>query len=93
MANKTRAEMETVIVRAADEQTWSVFSEDPRVIRVLERRHGGGRKHGSGFRWTLGASCVSFPAPRRLSEQQRKVATERLAAMRAKKSGATGQDI
>lgn len=77
---KSRAERETIIRRAADEQTWDVFSEDPRVIRVLERRHGPGFPHGSGFRWVLGAPCVSFPRKRaQLSEEQRAEAAERLA--------------
>jgi hypothetical protein len=83
--NKTRAEQETIIRRAADEQTWDVFTEDPRVIRVLERKHGLGRAHGSGFRWTLGASCISIRGVPVRSEAQRAAdakAGERLRAAR-----------
>ena len=85
MGKRSRSEQETIIRRAADEQQWDIFSEDPRVIRVLERRHGSGIPHGSGFRWLLDAPCVSFPKRRQLSEQQRKEAIARLAAMREPK--------
>lgn len=82
---KSRAEQETIIRRAADEQTWDVFSEDQRVIRVLEARHGPGLPHGSGFRWVLGAPCVSFHRQRaKLSEEQRKEAADRLARYAAR---------
>ena len=87
MSKRSRAEQETIIRRAADEQDWDVFSEDPRVIRVLERRHGPGIPHGFGFRWTLGASCISFPRRRQLSEEQREQARAQLAAIRAAKDG------
>lgn len=80
MATRTRSEQETIIRRAADEQQWDVFSEDPRVVRLLERRHGPGRPHGSGFRWLLGAPCVSFPRARQMSDAQRQEAAARLAA-------------
>jgi len=83
---KSRAEQETVIRRAADEQQWDVFCEDPRVIRVLEARHGPGRAHGNGFRWLLPASSVSFPRRRQLSEQQRLDAARRLASVRRTRS-------
>lgn len=68
---KTRAETETVIRRSADEATWDVFSEDPKVIRKLERLYGQGKNCGHGFRWEIPPAGISIRKPRELTAEQR----------------------
>lgn len=83
--SKTRAERETIIRRAADESDWEVFSEDPRIIRKMEKLWGKGHQdHQSteGYVWTVPSSGVSLRKPRVLSEEQRDAAVQRLAEAR-----------
>lgn len=63
MATKTRAEQETIIRRAADEEAWEVFSEDPVVVRKLTSIHGLGKAKGSGMVWTVPRKGISFRKP------------------------------
>lgn len=69
---KTRAELETIIRRAADEQSWDVFSEDPVVMRKLLRLYGAGKKRGQGCVWTVPRTGLSFRRPRVLGDLERK---------------------
>lgn len=87
MTTKTRAELETIIRRAADEKSWDVFSEDPKVIRKLTQNHGEGEHWGGGRRWELPPTAISFRKPVKLSDSQRQKASERLAAAREKQRG------
>lgn len=78
MAGLSRAEMETIICRAADEKTWSVFSEDPAIIRKLTRLHGKGEKQGTrGWHWKLAKNLISFRRPRVLTTEQAEALRER----------------
>jgi hypothetical protein len=81
---KSNAERETIIRRAADEQDWEVYSEDPRVIRKLTGLFGTGRSsaQSDGKVWVLGPKVLSFRKPRVISEEQRQVLRERMAKAR-----------
>jgi len=74
---KTRAEQETIIRRAADEKSWDVFSEDPKVVRKLTRLYGEGKPHGQGYRWLLPANGIAIRKPRVLTQEQRSELAER----------------
>lgn len=67
MAKKTRAEMETLIRRAADETAWEVFSEDPKVVRKMTRLYGVGEAKGQGMVWRVPPTgvCLKKPAQKR----------------------------
>jgi len=83
MANLSRAERETIVTRAADQSEWSVWTEDPRVQRILRRRFGPGKKVGEhALRWTLPPSGVQFRKPVKLSAEQRAKALAALAKAR-----------
>lgn len=86
MVKRTRSEMETIIRRAADEQEWVVFSEDPVIVRRLASLFGPGEKTSDiGRVWKVPRKGVSFrrPAkPREISDQARKQSAERLAKVR-----------
>lgn len=87
MVNVSRSELETIITRAADQQDWTVFSEDPRVIRRMTRNHGEGRKAGAlGREWTVPKGCVSL----RKSLSMDSAAKARRAAMAADARAARG---
>jgi len=87
MVKRTRSEMETIIRRAADEQEWVVFSEDPVIIRRLESLFGAGeKKSDTGRVWRLPRKGVSFRRPRTTQgcdDQKRKELADRLAKARA----------
>lgn len=82
MRTKTRQELETIIRRAADEQQWEVFSEDPRVMRKLALLHGPGKPKGEGAVWLLGPTELSFRRRRALDAAARQRLADRLAASR-----------
>jgi hypothetical protein len=73
----SRAERETIIRRAADEQTWNVWTEDPKVVRELTQKFGPGSSKGIlGLEWELDPGCVSFRrkarrTPAQIAEQRR----------------------
>jgi len=83
---KSRAEQETIIRMAADEQHWSVFSEDPRIIRKLSAKYGAGQAKGGGWLWSVPLRLLSFRALRILSAADRKRAADRLAAIRERRA-------
>lgn len=84
MVNVTRSERETIITRAADESDWHVFTEDPRVIRRMEKNHGPGKKVGAlGFEWTVPSACVSLRKPMSINAAARKARVKALEAARA----------
>ncbi len=83
---KSRAEQETIIRMAADEQHWSVFSEDPRIIRKLYAKYGAGQAKGGGWLWSVPIRQLSFRALRVLSAADRKKAADRLAEARQRKA-------
>jgi len=91
MANKTNAERETIIRRAADEKDWEVYSEDPRIIRKLEKLYGCGRTdHQSDGRvWILPPNGLSLRKPRALGAEQKEKLRARLAKNREKSGGAS----
>lgn len=70
-SKKSRSEMETVIRRAADEDQWDVFTEDPRVIRKLEKCGFVGRQQGIGRRYLLQPQNISFRAAQQISLEER----------------------
>lgn len=82
---KTNSERETIVRRAADEQGWEVFTEDPRVIRKLTTLYGPGRQdyQSDGLVWELPKSGVSFRKPRELTAEQRELLSQRAKAMAA----------
>lgn len=84
--SKSRAEMETIIRMAADEQQWTVFSEDPRIIRKLSAKYGAGEAKGGGWLWRVPIRLLSFRALRVLCAADRKKAADRLAAARERKA-------
>ncbi len=84
---KTNAERETIIRRAADEQDWEVFTEDPRVQRILHRLWGAGKPKGEGGVWRVPKTGLSFRKPRALGADERKRLADRLAASRAARDG------
>jgi len=71
---------------AADEQHWSVFSEDPRIIRKLSAKYGAGQAKGGGWLWSVPLRLLSFRALRILSAADRKRAADRLAAIRERRA-------
>lgn len=87
---KSRAELETIIRMAADEQQWTVFSEDPRIIRKLSAKYGAGEAKGGGWLWRVPIRLLSFRALRILSAAARKKASDRLAAARQRKAKGEG---
>ncbi|MBI4332087.1 MAG: hypothetical protein HY673_12470 [Chloroflexi bacterium] len=76
----TPAERETVIRRAADERQWSVFTEDPVVIRKLDKLFHATEVTTHGKRYKIPLGAISFRQPRKLSPRQ----LEQLEAARAK---------
>lgn len=83
MKPKSRDELETVIRASASDRTWTVFSENPRIIRRLEKHHGPGRKVSAcGYQWDLPMNCVSFRRAIRLSEEQREARAAKLRSAR-----------
>lgn len=86
---KTNAERETIIRRAADEQNWEVFSEDPRIVRKLTKLYGYGRAdtQSDGRVWILPPTGLSFRALRVISPEQKQALRERMAEVRAKAAG------
>ena len=85
MTTKSNAERETIIRRAADEQDWEVFTEDPRVQRILYRLWGAGKPKGGGAVWRVPKTGLSFRKPRALGADERKRLADRLAASREAK--------
>lgn len=77
---KSNAERETIIRRAADEQDWEVYSEDPRVVRKLTKLFGPGvsGSQSDGSVWTLPKTAVSFRKPRVLTQEQKDALRARL---------------
>lgn len=82
----TPAERETVICRAADERQWSVFTEDPVVIRKLDRLFEAVEVTTHGKRYELPLAAISFRRPRKLTGKQLKAARARMAKLNAKSS-------
>lgn len=80
--SKSWAELETIIRMAADEQFWTVFSEDPRIIRKLSKKYGSGEAKGVGWLWRVPIRPLSFRAHRIISDAERKTKADRLAAAR-----------
>ncbi len=68
---KSRAERETLVRRAADEDRWDVFSEDPKVVRRVTSLYGPGIPVGDGFRWLLEPSAVSFRKKRVMTAESK----------------------
>lgn len=87
MATKSNAERETIIRRAADEQDWEIFTEDPRVERILHRLWGAGKPKGGGGVWRVPKTGLSFRKPRALDAAARKTLADRLAASREARGG------
>lgn len=57
----SRAERETTIRRAADQDSWTVYSDDPVVIAKLTRLHGEGEAMGQwGRSWILPLRSISL---------------------------------
>lgn len=81
----TPAERETIIRRAADERQWSVFTEDPVVIRKLDRLFQATEVTAHGKRYKLPLGAISFRQPRQLSPEQLEAAKVRMAQARAKR--------
>jgi hypothetical protein len=75
---KSNAERETIIRRAADEQDWELFTEDPRVIRIMSRIWGAGKPKGEGAVWRVPKAGLSFRKPRALDAAARKTLADRL---------------
>lgn len=67
MRARSKMERETVILRNGVDQDWQVDTDDPRVIRLLERRGHPGVLLGTEVkRYRLPKSCIVFrktPAP------------------------------
>ena len=86
MNAKSRDELETVIRASANDKTWDVFSETPRILHRMTKLFGSGRKVSEvGFRWQVPRACITIrqPArPRVMSEQQRLDAAARLRKIR-----------
>ena len=79
MKPKSREELETVIRRSAADQSWTVFSEDPRVIRKMVKLYGSGKqKSGVGFEWEVPSTAVGLRRPRVLTAEQKKALAEKL---------------
>ena len=73
----SREEQETVIRRAADESQWTVWTEDPAMIRKLTKQYGPGQKDGDyGFLWMLDKTRISFTKPRNYTPAQKKAMRE-----------------
>lgn len=85
MTTKSRAEMETIITRAADESEWHVFSEDPPVVRKLQRLYGDGKPRGGGYVWRVAKALLSFRSRSsdRVAANRRPPSAASLAALRA----------
>ena len=60
MTTRTRAERETIICRAEDEDTWHVFTEVPAHVRKLTRLHGPGQPKGQGYVWRVAPGEIVF---------------------------------
>lgn len=91
VSRKTNAERETIIRRAADEQEWEVYSEDPRVIRKLTAIYGPGRVSGTqsdGRVWQVPPNGLSFRKPVVLSAAEKERRASRLAAARSARKSA-----
>lgn len=59
----TLAERETVIRRAANERTWSVFTKDPVMIRKLDKLFPATEVTAHGKRYKLLLGAISFRQP------------------------------
>jgi hypothetical protein len=69
---KSRAETETIIRKAADEDHWTVFTEDPKYVRRLEFvTKSKGKPKGVGREWVVPESVVSFRKLVELSPEER----------------------
>lgn len=84
----TLAERETILRRAADEREWSLFSEDPAVIRKLDRLgYQATQETAHGKRYRLPSKAISFRRPnvrkRELSPERQEALRARMARMRA----------
>jgi len=93
MPHVSRAELETIITRAADEQDWRVFSEDPRIIRRMTRAHGEGSKVGAlGREWVVPKGCVSLRKSLAMtSAQKSRLASVARKARKARESLASSE--
>lgn len=89
---KSRAETETVIRRSAADKAWIVFTEDPVVLRKMNRLYGPGRPKSSvGMEWEIPLAGVGLRKPRVLTEEQRETASARLKVALRKNGSETPQ--
>ena len=80
----SRMEQETVLCRAADEDTWTVSCADPAVQRKLIKLFGPGEPMNPyEIRWYLPKTAVSFRKPREASPAQRAAMAKARAAQRS----------
>jgi len=57
----SRSERETIIRRAADENSWIISSADSTIIRKLTKMYGKGKGEPLGYMcWVVPKACVSF---------------------------------
>ena len=80
--SKTRAEQETIITRANDENEWEVYSCDPVMIRKLDKRYKAYEITGDGKRYHVPKKLISFRSGKKMSEIDKKAVSERLSAAR-----------
>jgi hypothetical protein len=80
--SRTREERETVIRRSAADETWTVWTCDPVQVRALERLGVPLRRQGEAVQAEVPRRWVRIRRPRRVSEEQRAAAAERLTRAR-----------
>lgn len=57
----SRSERETIIRRAADENSWVISTADSTIIRKLTKMYGKGKGELLGYMcWVVPKACVSF---------------------------------
>lgn len=83
---KTRTETETIIRQSAADKEWVVFSEDPKIIRRMEKLFGQGRRRSDvGTEWIVPQRCIRIAAKRSMTPEQSEAAKARLAKARQQK--------
>ena len=86
MTNLTKCEMETVVNYNAGEQTATVYTRDKSVMRRLDRLvadYPGNYKMLSQTKidktYSMPKLCITYHKPRTVSDEQRKLARQRMA--------------
>lgn len=89
MTRLYNVERETIIRRAVSDRQWSVFTEDPVMIRKLDRLgYQAYQETAHGKRYKLPPAALSFRRPRQLTPEQLEAARAKGALLASKRKAA-----